>query len=303
MQELVAPPNARVQVAALAAFPLMMIFLALGFIVAFWFLRRRSRIQASGVAPRPGIATEFTWLAAPLVVVVTFAGISANEFSGSRVIGKDGTTVRQSMPLTPRRPQVVPLQVGKRIGSDGPGLPSHRPTWIEQPRSADGDCQHIVISSQQYSTREEAESELSAVASELIRDDLQGIRPGTSHSSWRPPAAEIQRIAVKQQYVEAVDRDFGSFVHPMYRVWWQVELSPEVRTEFLPAWRQGLTNSRVRSLGLVVSTLVLLASLLAMYRRLDVMTEGTHRNVLGFGVGIVSLAWLTVVRIAFNHWL
>lgn len=303
MQELVAPPNARVQVAVLAAFPVMMICLALGFVVAFWLLRRRSRNQASGVVMRPGIAMEFTWLAAPLVVIATFAGISANEFPRSRFVGKDGPTVRQSMPLIPQRAQVIPLPVGNRIGSDGPGLPTHRPAWIEQPRSEDGDCQHIVISSQQYSTREEAESELSVVATKLIRDDLQGIRPGMSHSSWRPSAAEIQRIAVKQQYVEAVDRDFGSFIHPMYRVWWQVELSPEVRTEFLPSWRQGLANGRVRSLGLVVSSLALVASLLAMYRRLDVMTEGMHRRVLAFGVGIVSLAWLIVVRIASNYWL
>lgn len=301
MQELVTPPSARVHIAAFAAFPLMMLLLTLGFIIGFWILRRRRQLEAAGVARRPGIAMEFTWLAAPLVVVATFAGISAHESSGSHFGEKIGRAAQGTIPNQEDVPRQLP--VGLQTASDGARLPTHRPAWIDQGKSDDGDCQHIVISSQQYSTREEAENELSRIASDLIRDDLQRIRPGTPHSSWRPTVGEIQRVAVKQQYVEAVERDFGSFIHPMYRGWWKIELSPEVRTEFLPSWRQGLTNSRVRLLGLMVSSLVLAVSLLAMYRRLDVMTDGANRTALAIGMGVVSLGWLMAIRIALNHWL
>lgn len=298
MQELASQPSARVH---LVAGPFMLLMLAIGFIVAFWYVRRRKSLQASVIARRPGVAMEFAWLAAPIVVGLTFVGISANGFSGSHAAVNSGANGQRSIEdKTDRSPRVP---AGLDAGSDTKKSPSHRPAWIDQVKSDDGDCQHVVLSSQQYSTREEAEAELSSTASELIRNDMQRIRPEVPHSSWRPTVGEIRRAAVKQQYVEAVERDFGSFVHPMHRVWWQIELSPEVRTEFLPSWRQGLTSSRVRLLGLTISSLVLAASLLAMYRRLDVITGGAHRAALSIGLGVVSLGWLMVVRIAFNHWL
>jgi len=287
----------------LAVLPLMMLFLGLGFAVAFYVVWRNApRKQPAGLT-WIGYPAELTWLVAPLVVIATFAGISAGEFSTSRFPNPQGRSVETPIPTTPRLPELMALPTGMTAATGRSNSTSHRPAWIDQASIIDGECQYVVLSSQQYSTREEAEAELSRVASDLIRDDLQKIRPGSSQSSWRPSIDAIRRLAIKQQYVEAVERDFGSFFHPMYRVWWQVELSPEVRTGFLPSLRQGLTISRVRGLGVVVSSVVLLASLLAMYRRLDVMSGGTQRGTLAIVSGVISLTWLTAIRFAFNHWL
>lgn len=103
---------------------------------------------------------------------------------------------------------------------------------------------------------------------------------------------------VKEQYAEVIDRDFGAFFHPMYRVWWQVELSPEVRTEFLPAWKRGLTANRIYNVGYAATLLALAASLTAMNRRLSLLVRGSWRFVPQFLV--VALVVVVALKLIYQ---
>lgn len=260
--------------------------------------RRRARGVEASTPHRVRYFGELGWLAAPAIAVATFAGISTLEDSADwnadmfrSKLGLLGVNNESHAPAV----TMDTHQVGtdERTSSLTAERSIQRPDWLDQVRTGDGTSERIVIASRQYTTREEAETELAASATALLIQDLQQLRPEmTRPSSWNPPREAIKQHMVKQQYLEAVDHDFGSFVHPMYRVWWQIELSPEVRTEFLPEWRRGLTVNRIHRVGVVASTLVLAASLLAMYRRLDVLTRGAWRTRLRLLTGSVATAWL-----------
>lgn len=156
-----------------------------------------------------------------------------------------------------------------------------RPDWIDQPRTIDGDCERVVIESHQYSTREEAERELLSAALLLVQQDLAKLQPGKwPPPDWSPPAEAVVAHAVKQQYEEVVERDFGSFSHPMHRVWWQIELSPTVRTEFLPAWRHAFVSQRIAILAAVASILVMIVTSGVIYFRLNSLTGGAARGMM-----------------------
>ena len=281
--------------------------LTLGIVIHGWRTRSRQPSQSSS-RTRLGYFAELSWLIAPVIVAATFAGISASE-SGMTGWNRDPST-----PATASQPGVstkslsplaiTPVPTDDRSTTTGADGQTQRPAWVDQPRTVDGVIERIVIASQQYTTRDEAELELSAGAADLLVRDLQQLHPASSRlSSWRPTNDEIKRHAVKQQYVEVVERDFGNFFHPMYRVWWQVELSPEVRTEFLPAWKQGLTLNRIRCVGLVTVSLALAASVWAIYHRLNVVTQGAWRTRLRFLSGLVAVIWWRVATHALRYWL
>ena len=247
--------------------------------------RRRSSLTSSVSHSRLGFFGELTWLSAPVIVAATFAGISASES------GMTGWNRHPRTPATASQPgsstkslgplAITPVPTDDRSTTASADGQTQRPAWIDQPRTVDGVIERIVIASQQYTTRDEAELELSAGAADLLLRDLQQLHPGSSRaSSWHPSSEEIKRRAVKQQYVEVVERDFGNFFHPMYRVWWQVELSPEVRTEFLPAWKRGLTLNRIHFVGVVATSLVMVASVWATCHRLNFLTPRGGRTWL-----------------------
>jgi hypothetical protein len=90
----------------------------------------------------------------------------------------------------------------------------------------------------------------------------------------------------------------------MYRVWWQIELSPVVRAEFLPSWRGALVANRIRTVGLVCSSLVLLITLATVYYRLDILTNGVRRLQLKIATGgtvlLAVMVGLYLVRASYT---
>ncbi|MBS0205048.1 MAG: hypothetical protein JSS49_19240 [Planctomycetes bacterium] len=274
---------------------LLFVVMAIGFGIGAWLQLRGKKHSAPSpvVRPRsnPRYLLELSWLTAPVVVLSTFTAITSIHGSGSESRQSDnGSKHGQQARLqsTAIEPRIVPVTAESL---------AQRPDWVHQGRTNDGVCERVVLISQQYSTREEAAQELTSSATELLLQDLQRLYPGEARPrNWHPTSDEIQRVAVKQQYVEAVDRDFGTFTHPMYRVWWQLELSPEIRTEFLPSWRRGLTKTRITHVGIALSTLVLVASLVAMYRQLDVQSQGKSRWNLGTLTGLIAILWWMAIR-------
>ena len=265
-----------------------LLFLVVPLLVVFAIVyvgRKRSSQTVPSSHSRFGVFGELSWLSAPVIVAATFAGISASE-SGMTRWNRDPRTPATASPPGSSTKSLGPLAITPVPTDDRTTITSadgqtQRPAWVDQPRTVDGVIERIVIASQQYTTRDEAELELSAGAADLLLRDLQQLHPGSSRaSSWHPSNEEIKRHAVKQQYVEVVERDFGNFFHPMYRVWWQVELSPEVRTEFLAAWKRGLTLNRIHFVGVVATSLVMVASVWATCHRLNFLTQRGGRTWL-----------------------
>ncbi len=285
-------------------FAFLLIPLALGMLVGVAY-RRRIGANARPVSSLRFV-NELGWLSAPAVVIATFAGMSA--FQHTAISREENRSRTMTVPPSHQIPAGA-KPIASRPADGGTTLVSakafsHRPKWVDQQNISDAITERVVLASQQYTTQEEAEQQLFAEASELLMKDLQKLRPGTERpKNWAPTEDAIKRFMVKQRYVEAADHDFGNFVHPMYRVWWQTELSPEVRTEFLPEWRRGITVHRIRRVGIVASSLVLAASLIAIYRRLDVLTQGTRRLGLAAGSLAVVAAWGFAIRFAFERWL
>lgn len=115
---------------------------------------------------------------------------------------------------------------------------SQRPKWTTAPVSTHGDLTHVVIAGQQFATIEEARQDAAAAArTQLLADFEKTYGHSTKLLSNRLSDESLRTLAVRKEFVETAERDFGNFVAPMHRVWWQVELSPAVRSELYPQWR------------------------------------------------------------------
>jgi len=251
----------------------------------------KTRLRFRPAAVRPAWIRELTWILPPVLVLGTFVGIS---LSGSpyQPVMRFGPTPAPD-PQTP-----VPTDDRTVIHAE-----ADRPDWVSQPESKTGEVRLVVVASQQYSTVEEAESELARTAADLLLADLNQIYSREMGvSTWHPTIDDIRRHVVKQQYVETIERDFGNFFHPMHRVWWQLEFSPEVRYEFAPHWRHGLTARRVHLVGGAATLLVALVSLIALYRRLNVVTLGQRKLWVLLLVAVVGQAWLGGAAVALRYW-
>ena len=242
---------------------------------------------------------ESVWLLVPYVVALSFVIMSDPSLFASK-FGRSANHDRFPSPTRsvsegkvenapteqPRRvsaPVVTSPSLALRVGGDtsptqqgGGGTDSSaraallRPAWVDQPRVFDGDCTRIVLTSQQYATKEEAEAELRVAAVALVEQDLQRIQTGSfGPKTWQPRVEDVIAHAVQQRYDEIADRDFGKFTHPMIRVSWQVELSPRVRTEFAPAWRRELISFRIKLVAAVAIDFTALACLSLMYFRIS----------------------------------
>jgi hypothetical protein len=177
--------------------------------------------------------------------------------------------------------------------------PTSPPAWLSAGSKTVGETQSIVISSKQYATQAEAEQDVGRQVVALLRDDL---RKHTS-PTWIQPSEiidlpEAQRLAVREKYVETINRDFGTFFAPMYRVWSRVEISPSVREPALIRWRAAVAETRMVTVG--GGFLALLCVPLAVlafgygHRRL----AGKARAPLAFGVSaVVLLVWLTGAKL------
>lgn len=256
-------------------------------------------------------ARESVWLSVPYVVALSFVIMSDPHAFRNRGLSARATTPPSS-PSSPIAPQGMTLRV--EPGSDArvvthrdangtqtlnitvsPSSPAptsdasandtpaktapQRPAWVDQTRVIDGDCTRIVLTSQQYATKEEAEAELRVAAVKLIEQDLLRIQTGEFRpQSWHPAAEDVIAHAVQQRYDEIAERDFGKFTHPMIRVSWQIELSPRVRTEFAPAWRRALISFRIILVAAIAIDFTALATLGLMYFRIAARMRGQSRE-------------------------
>ena len=237
---------------------------------------------------------EGVWLLVPYVVFGSFAVMSDPSLFASKFIPASNREripsltrsvsegERENAPTEqPKRNSALvatapslTLRVGGENDTSARAAPQ-RPAWVDQTRVIDGDCTLIVLTSQQYATKDEAEQELRAAAVTLVEQDLQRIQTGEFRpKTWRPAVEDVIAQAVQQRYDEIAERDFGKFTHPMVRVSWQIELSPRVRTEFAPAWRRALISFRIMLVAAIAIDFTALATLSLMYFRIAARVRG-----------------------------
>jgi hypothetical protein len=172
--------------------------------------------------------------------------------------------------------------------------PTGPPAWLTAGTKITGETESIVISSKQYATQEEAEQDVGRQAVELLRIDL---RKHTS-PTWIQPQEilgipEAIGLAVRDKYVETVNRDFGSFFAPMYRVWYRVELSPKVREPALIRWRAAVATSRMITAGGGFLALLCVPLAVVAFGRCNRWTGGKARTPLACAMAALVLsAWI-----------
>jgi hypothetical protein len=86
----------------------------------------------------------------------------------------------------------------------------------------------------------------------------------------------------------------------MNKVWWQVELSPMVRTELYPAWKTAVVENRIIVIGSILAILTLLANECALFARLRRDSNGkTTRAALVTGGSVT--AWVAAELFVASH--
>ncbi|MEI8016955.1 MAG: hypothetical protein WCH39_02090 [Schlesneria sp.] len=150
-----------------------------------------------------------------------------------------------------------------------PGL--SRPSWIDEGNNQTGDIQRIVLSSGLWATEAEASRELLPRTASIVRTDFAERHKGPFDRPGHRFLSDerLANIAVKRQYLERIEQDHGSIVLPMCRLWQQIEVSPEVRTEIYPAWKSAVLGNRVVLIGALLSLMTLIANTASLFVKLN----------------------------------
>lgn len=170
-----------------------------------------------------------------------------------------GRLQASSMPPLSTAPAVSPL-IPRDVTPPADALPQadrsqpadaaapQRPEWLSAEPVTDGSRRFVVVSSSQFATEADAVRHAETQARSILEEDLRQFMNGPVRPRFLPAVytAACTEHAVRDRYVEVVQRDFGSFFAPMYRVWLRLELSPETREQFLLDWRDLVSQARTR---------------------------------------------------------
>ena len=250
---------------------LIVAFGVMRFVVSRFAQRRR---DAGNATPKIHLlrAIALSWLA-PVVVMSVFAGLSGIPLSDLE--NRIRTVSPTSIPVTPEIPKPstnagqsiapVALESGKDASPE-----FSRPNWIAAGDSNQGDIRTIVLSSQLWSSEAEARQELLPRVASIVRNDFrerhQNFLDQTGHLLLSDEV--LIEHAVKRQYVERIEQDFGTFSAPMWRLWTQVEISPMVRTEIYPVWKKAVASRRAILVGALLAGATMLANAASLFAQL-----------------------------------
>lgn len=248
-----------------------------------------------------------------------------------------GSAVRELTPhLRPPveaiRDRVGPLEVDERtLGVAQRPLPE----WTRTRTARDGEKTLVVVSSQQFATPEQSRQDALQQARSLVQWDFDAEKgnvpllqlPETDSTStgasgpdyqvhigfgetdqisyaggeWQLRPQDVATYAVKDRTVEEIRRSAGENDFTVYRTHLLVELSPEVRSQIEPIWRQQVSQGRSTKVGGALALLTVIVGIFAGYFRLDDRTSGRYRWPLRMGtvaaLGIAIAACFLGARI------
>lgn len=120
------------------------------------------------------------------------------------------------------------------------------PAWIQAPEVHSGSRQRRILASRLYTSVAEAERELLAETSNLVRDDLRQHVPLARRATLADVSGDTLRtLVVTNQHTQTEEKDFGTFAAPMQRVWWEVQFDDQTRDNFLPSIRHEIARGRL----------------------------------------------------------
>ena len=179
---------------------------------------------------------------------------------------------------------------------DSADAASGLPAWTKQQPNEEGETRLVVLTSQQYATLDEAEQELLIKARSLLQEDFVNRSPDAG--AWSIPEQLVRTEAVRKSHVEPIARTSGVSAFRVFRVHWQMELSPTVRDALYPEWRSQVVDKRLWSLGSLFGLFTLVVATTAAYLRLDTRTSGSYRRRLKLAaVSLIVAGGITAASI------
>lgn len=131
----------------------------------------------------------------------------------------------------------------------------------------------VVTEGRWENSIEEARAAVLDEAANLVRDDFSHYYPGGSAA----PSDVIREHAIRAEFIEQQTHEDVSRPFTMYKVYWQVELSPDVREQLSDSWKAEVGVKRAWLLGGVFALFTLIAGTFAAYFHLDKKSKGAHR--------------------------
>jgi hypothetical protein len=140
------------------------------------------------------------------------------------------------------------------------------PEWVGQPNS---------LSSQQYATVEEAESEILTEAMLRIQKDFH--KTYSYKGDWAIPEGLVEKHYLSEPYVEKITRNTENATFEVVRVHRRLTLTPAAHKKLYPVWREQIVERRLWILGSLLGVFTLILGATATYLRLDAATSGAYR--------------------------
>lgn len=248
------------------------LLLAIGFVCGTIFAASR------GGRGEP-IRSAFKFL---LLIAVLVAVIHCLTHSTLRLLPEANSAVTGvARPSPPPIPAVVTSHETS-LNSERHATPSLSastapPAWTQQPRQVDGKRTWLVVKSGRFASLEEAERIAFDEAVTAVTREFRELDPRGSGDRAASHVDLVRLSAVRQRFDEVVEHDFGKFKAPMYQVWLQLELTPELGEQIAAPWRQAAVEARLKALSGWGLWSTAVAALVAFALRLDAAWTGRRR--------------------------
>ena len=147
------------------------------------------------------------------------------------------------------------------------------PDWILNPQVS---RDQILLSSELYSSHQEAEAELLPLAAYLLQRAFQEHHPW--QGVWKVPLAQVRERVVQKQFLESRPTTIGKFSGEIHRLHMLINVSPSICETFTEEWKTQIVRQRLEVLGVVLGWMTAMLLICSFYFK-----RGTHpENAIGW---------------------
>lgn len=251
------------------------------FLVGFLFAVR----YLSG-KPRRGGSRHLVWLIVPLTCLIVLGGTVFQAL----VTFAPPQYERTSQEIAFRQERMDKV-LRELTAPESEAL--NVPDWLKNCKTSN---EQILLTSDQFSSRQEAEDQLLPFAAVLLQKAFHQHHPW--EGNWNVPLAQIRERVVLQQFVDRRPKTIGKFSGDMYRLHMLINVSPSISETFTEGWKAQIVQRRLVIFGVLIGWLAVMFLLGTYYFR-----QGTHpENYLGW-IANLSMSLVTVGVTAAGIWL
>jgi hypothetical protein len=246
-------------------------------------------LSVRGVSWKSGLTQglgSLLW-ASPVIAVVAFVAVKVMpHFQFGATPGNSSTAAPSWLdtddgPLNVEDVESFPIETVDVSHGGVPAKENIVPAWtkskVQRLEATKNDPQktvwRVVTEGRWENSIEEARAAVLDEAANLVREDFSQYYPGGSAA----PSDVIREHAFRAEFIEQQTHEDVSRPFTMYKVYWQVELSPEVREQLSDSWKEEVGARRAWLLGGVFALFTLIAGTFAAYFHLDKKSKGAHR--------------------------